>query len=155
MQDGCVFKMDPNLTTLNWSTYLGGNANYAAYNLAVDNNNSVFVTGGTESSNFPTTAGALHPAYMGNIDGFLTHLSPTGSAVLQSTYIGTPSYDQSYFVQLDNVFNVYIYGQSGGAYPVTAGVYSNPASIIRFLLLFSQLFSEAGEELRTLRLLRF
>jgi gliding motility-associated-like protein len=128
MQDGCVFKMDPNLTTLNWSTYLGGNANDAAYNLAVDNNNSVFVTGGTESSNFPTTAGALHPAYMGNIDGFLTHLSPTGSAVLQSTYIGTPSYDQSYFVQLDNVFNVYIYGQSGGAYPVTAGVYSNPNS---------------------------
>ena len=125
LQDGCVFKMDPNLTSLTWSTYLGGSANDAGYNLALDNNNSVYVTGGTESANFPVSVGALHPAYMGNIDGFLTHLSSGGNAVLESTYIGTPFYDQSYFVQLDNFNNVYIYGQTGGAYPVTAGVYSN------------------------------
>lgn len=128
MQDGCVFKMDPNLTSLTWSSYLGGNANDAAYNLAVDGSNSVFVTGGTESNNFPIVAGALHPTYMGGIDGFLTHMNAGGTGLLQSTYIGTPGYDQSYFVQLDNLDNVYIYGQSQGSYPVTAGVYSNPNS---------------------------
>jgi gliding motility-associated-like protein len=128
MQDGCVFKMDANLTSLTWSTYLGGGANDAAYSLALDNTNSVFVTGGTESPNFPVSAGALHGAYMGNIDGFLTHLSAGGNSISQSTYIGTTSYDQSYFVQLDDFFNVYIYGQSQGPYPVTAGVYSNPNS---------------------------
>jgi len=128
LQDGCVFKMDANLTTLNWSTYLGGNANDAAYSLGLDNNNTPYVTGGTESPDFPVSTGALHPAYMGNIDGFLTHLSVSGNSILQSTFIGTSAYDQSYFVQLDNSNNVYIYGQTEGAYPVTAGVYSNPNS---------------------------
>ncbi|MGZ3904664.1 MAG: DUF7948 domain-containing protein [Bacteroidia bacterium] len=127
-QDACVFKMDANLSTLVWSTYLGGSLNDAGYSLGLDNANTVYVTGGTESTNFPTTPGTLHPTYQGNIDGFLTHLSANGSSVLHSTYIGTSKYDQSYFVQLDNNFNVYIYGQTEGAYPVTSGVYSNPNS---------------------------
>ena len=128
MQDGCVFKLNPNLTSLIWSTYLGGSANDAAYNLAIDNNNSVYTTGGTESSDFPISSGAFISTYGGNIDGFLTHLSPNGNALLQSTYIGTAGYDQSYFVQLDVSNNVYIYGQTSGGYPVTPGVYSNPNS---------------------------
>lgn len=128
MQDGCAFKLNPTLSSLIWSTYIGGNANDAAYNLTVDNAGSAYITGGTESGNFPTTAGALHTSYMGNIDGFLTHISTTGNTFLQSTYIGTTGYDQSYFVQLDNLNNVYIYGQTSGGYPITPGVYSNPNS---------------------------
>jgi gliding motility-associated-like protein len=128
LQDGCVFKLNATLSALTWSTYFGGSANDAAYNLAIDNNNTVYFTGGTESPNLPTTTGALHSTYGGNIDGFLAHLSSNGNSLLQSTYIGTSSYDQSYFVQLDVSNNVYIYGQTSGSYPVTAGVYSNPNS---------------------------
>ncbi len=128
LQDGCVFKLDATLSALTWSTYFGGSANDAAYNLAIDNNNTVYFTGGTESPDLPTTTGALHSTYGGNIDGFLAHLSSNGNSLLQSTYIGTSSYDQSYFVQLDVSNNVYIYGQTSGSYPVTAGVYSNPNS---------------------------
>ena len=128
LQDGCVFMLPPDLSSLVWSTYLGGSANDAAYNLAVDFSGTAYVTGGTESTNFPVTAGALHSSYMGSIDGFLTHISAGGNALLQSTYIGTADYDQSYFVQLDNVNNVYIYGQTSGNYPITSGVYSNPNS---------------------------
>ncbi|MEO8759686.1 MAG: gliding motility-associated C-terminal domain-containing protein, partial [Bacteroidia bacterium] len=51
-----------------------------------------------------------------------------GNTLLQSTYIGTSGYDQSYFVQLDKLNNVYIFGQTSGGYPITAGVYSNPNS---------------------------
>jgi gliding motility-associated-like protein len=128
MQDGCVFKLNTTLTSLTWSTYLGGSANDAAYNLAVDNNNSVYVTGGTESLDFPVSPGALNSSYGGNIDGFLIHISSGGNAILQSTYIGTSDYDQSYFVQLDKANNVYIYGQTSGNYPITTGVYSNANS---------------------------
>ncbi|MHB8259885.1 MAG: DUF7948 domain-containing protein [Bacteroidia bacterium] len=128
MQDGCVFKLNPILSSLTWSTYLGGSANDAAYNLAIDNSNGVFVTGGTESNNFPISSGAFHSTYGGNIDGFLTHISSNGSSLQQSTYIGTSDYDQSYFVQLDVSGNVYIYGQTSGNYPITTGVYSNPHS---------------------------
>ena len=128
VQDACALKLSANLSTLIWSSYLGGSANDAAYNLALDNTNGVYVTGGTESADFNITPGAFHAAYGGNIDGFLTHISSNGNSLLQSTYIGTSGYDQSYFVQLDASYNVYIYGQTSGSYPVTAGVYSNPNS---------------------------
>ncbi|MBA3705335.1 MAG: SBBP repeat-containing protein, partial [Bacteroidetes bacterium] len=123
MQDGCAFKMNSTLSTMLWSTYLGGTANDAAYNIAVNSKNEAYVTGGTESNNFPTTTGVLKPAYSGAIDGFVTHISPTGS-LLQSTYLGTTGYDQAYFIQTDKSDNVYVCGQTSGKYPITAGVYS-------------------------------
>src|SRR5665213_1861309 len=59
-------------------------------------------------------------------DGYVSHLNAAGSSLLQSSYIGTSGYDQAYFVQLDQSSNVYLFGQTAGAYPVTGGVYSNP-----------------------------
>jgi len=128
LQDACVFKLDATLSSLVFSTYLGGNQNDAGYNLALDANGDIYVTGGTESANFPSTAGTIKPAYGGNIDGFITHLNAAGTSILRSTFIGTAGYDQSYFIQLDKFGNVFVYGQSNGGYPVTGGVYSNPGS---------------------------
>ena len=130
LQDGVILKMNPNLTTLNWATFIGGTLNDACYSLDVDNtNNPVFVTGGTESSNFPTTAGAYHTTYQGGAaDGFLLHLNSTGTGLLASTFVGTNQYDQSYFVKLDKNNNPYIFGQTAGAYPVVGSVYSNANS---------------------------
>lgn len=128
MQDGCVFKFNPALTTLVYSSYLGGSSNDAAYNLALDALNGVYVTGGTESSNFPVTANALDVTYGGAIDGFVTHISPAGNAIQQSTFLGTSLYEQSYFVQIDYDNHVYLYGQCSGNYPITPGTYFNSNS---------------------------
>jgi len=128
-QDGCVFKLDNTLSHLLWSTYLGGNGDDACYGLALSAGNSVYVTGGTASTNFPTTAGALHTSYLGGpCDGFVAHLDNTGASLQQSTFVGTTGYDQSFFVQLDRNDNVYLYGQTGAGYLVTPGTYSNPNS---------------------------
>jgi gliding motility-associated-like protein len=127
-QDGCVFKLNPTLSILLWSTYLGGSSDDAAYSLKLDNNDNVYVCGGTSSSNFPTTAGAIQPVYGGDIDGSITKISSNGSKILHSTYVGTAGYDQTYFLDVDSNFNVYIMGQSLGNFPITAGTYSNPNS---------------------------
>lgn len=128
-QDAVVFKFNPDFSTLLWSTYLGGSDNDAGYALAIDDSSNVYVTGGTRSSNFPTTPGALHTSYLGGkADGYVTKIKNDGSAVLFSTLWGTPQYDQSYFVQLDKESDVYIVGQTEGSIPVTAGVYNNPGS---------------------------
>jgi gliding motility-associated-like protein len=128
MQDGCVFKFDPTLTSLIFSSYLGGSDNDAAYNLAIDSQDRIYVTGGTESINFPTTPGVIKPAYQGAIDGFVTHFSFSGSSILQSTYIGTNKHDQTYFIQTDKNDNVYLFGNCRGSYPISANTYSNPNS---------------------------
>jgi len=139
LQDGVVFKMNSTLTTLLWSTYLSGSGSDAAYALAFDTSqNSIYVAGGTNSADFPTTAGTLHPAAYGggtglsNTDGFLLKFNTSAPYNLQKgTYIGTTGhYDQVFGVQVSETSNdVYVMGQSlGGAFPVTAGVYSNPNS---------------------------
>lgn len=127
-QDGCVFKMSNDLSTMFWATYLGGSEDDAAYYLDIDPNQNVYVTGGTSSSNFPITAGAFNTNYGGLIDGYITRLQSDGSNILQSTFIGTSEYDQSYFIQLDKNFDVYICGQTKGNYGFSPGVYANPNS---------------------------
>ena len=129
-EDGVVCKFNPGLTGLIYSTYLGGSLNDACYSIDIDqSNNSLYVCGGTESANFPTTPGVMHTTAIGGIDGFLTHFNATGTALIASTFIGTSLYDQCYFVKLDKNRQPYIMGQTtGNAYPVSASVYTNPNS---------------------------
>ncbi|MBA3971806.1 MAG: SBBP repeat-containing protein, partial [Bacteroidetes bacterium] len=127
-QNGCAFKLDNNLTALQWSTYLGGSAADAAYSIKPSPSGNVFVTGGTLSSNFPVTPGVIKPMYSGGCDGFVTSLSGASGASVSSTYIGTAAYDQSYLLEIDINNDVFIAGQTKGAYPVSPGVYTNPGS---------------------------
>jgi gliding motility-associated-like protein len=131
-QDGVVMKLNPTLTSLTWSTYLGGSTDDAGYVLALNKPQTLlYVAGGTNSSDFPATAGSYHSSYQGGLaDGFVARFQNSGTYQLQKcTYMGTANYDQCYGVQIDNQDSVYIMGQSlGGQFPVTPGVYSNPNS---------------------------
>jgi len=125
MQDAVVFKFDQNLSQLQWSTYLGGSNNDAGYALFLAANNEVYVTGGTRSNNFPTTTSAYDATFNGGkADGYIARLSANGTNLLSATYFGTSNYDQSYFIQLDDNQNVYVYGQSLGSMPVINASYS-------------------------------
>lgn len=128
-QDAVVFKLNPDFTSLLWSTYLGGTDNDAGYAIVLDDSLNVFVSGGTRSNNFPTTPGVVKPTYCGGkADGYITKIKNDGSAILLSTYWGTAAYDQTYFVQLDKNDNVYVVGQTAGTMPVIGAVYNNPNS---------------------------
>lgn len=125
IQDAIVIKMDSNLTTLHFSTYLGGSNIDAGFGLKQDVNNDWVIIGGTASSDFPTTAGVLNPNYLGGItDGFVSVLSSNGSSLLRSTFLGTSDYDQSFILDIDANNLIYVYGQTRGSYPVTPNVYS-------------------------------
>ncbi len=127
--DGVVFKMPGDLSKLTWSTYLGGNADDGSYGLIVDRSLNVYVTGGTASSNFPATPGAFKATYGGGrSDGYISKIKNDGAALIASTFIGTAQYDQCFLLQFDKNFDVYTVGQSLGAMPVSAGVYSNANS---------------------------
>lgn len=129
-QDGVVFELNPDCSSLLWSTFLGGSNNDACYVISFDktNPNILYVAGGTASANFPTTTGTLNSSYQGGIDGFIVRFNTLSKAITASTFIGTNAYDQIYGVQTDDSNNVYIMGQTQGAYPTTPGVYSNPNS---------------------------
>ncbi|GAB4375189.1 MAG: hypothetical protein Kow0075_01400 [Salibacteraceae bacterium] len=127
--DGVVFKFNSTLTSLLWSSFIGGSEADAAYSLQFDPSFNVFITGGTMSNDFPTTNNVIHPTYGGNVDGWVAKISNNGQTLLASTYLGTSAYDQSFFVQLDFSGNVYCVGQTLGSYPITpTSVYNNPNS---------------------------
>lgn len=115
-QDGCLLKLDPDLQNLLHSTYLGGSQPDATYAVAVDSDDHLIVSGGTASSNFPTTSGVISSTYNGGTaDGYIAKLSPDLSQLVHSTYYGTDQYDQLYFVQLDSEGSIYVFGQTRGS----------------------------------------
>jgi gliding motility-associated-like protein len=125
--DACIFKLNNDCSQLLSSTYLGGSTADAAYGIKLDSIGQIYVTGGTSSIDFPTTAGVIHTTYQGGVtDGFIAKFTANGSSLLNATYLGTAAYDQSFFVEIDGDGDVYVTGQSLGSYPVTAGVYNNP-----------------------------
>tara|TARA_Y100000589_G_scaffold332313_1_gene391629 strand:+ start:1486 stop:5259 length:3774 start_codon:yes stop_codon:yes gene_type:complete len=111
--DGCIIKLDNNLENIIWSSYLGGDFHDAIYSLALDPNEDIYVTGGTSSSTFPISVNALQINNQGGrSDGFVSQISSNGQQILNSTYFGSSSYDQSYFVETDRNGNVYLLGQT-------------------------------------------
>lgn len=112
-QDGVVFCLSPDLSQLAWSSYLGGSNDDAIFSISLDNEENVFVTGGTVSSDFPTTANAYNQTFNGgSTDAFVAKITPNGTFLLTSTFFGSPAYDNAYFVRTDKNDNVYICGQT-------------------------------------------
>ncbi|GAA0874590.1 hypothetical protein GCM10009118_09980 [Wandonia haliotis] len=128
--DGVIMKFSPDLATLLQSTYWGGNGRDACYAIKFDSNNSIYVAGGTRSGDFTTTPGVIQPNHNGvtQPDGFITKFDASGTSVLSSTLLGTPAYDQAFFLQIDRYDDVFVLGQTTGSITPSAGVYGNPNS---------------------------
>jgi len=125
-QDGIVLKFNSTLSSLLFATYFGGSGNDAAYVLSVHSNGNIYIGGGTESSNLPgSTAGTVGPANHGGVDGFVAIINNNGTAIGNTSYIGTSGADQVFGVQFDNSGFPYVMGQTTGNWPVVNATYSN------------------------------
>src|SRR5262249_20996921 len=77
----------------------------------------------TNSRDFPTTPGALQSSLGGYSDGFVLKLNGTGSALVQSTYLGGSNDDSIGGLALDPLGNAYVTGATYSAdFPITSGV---------------------------------
>ncbi len=114
-----VTKINPEGSTLVYSTYLGGSLNDEAYAIALDSSNNAYIGGYTASTNFPTVA-PLQPYNGGgtNQDAFITKVNSEGSAWIYSTYIGGSSTEWLYGIAAEPSGNVFITGSSKTGYPL-------------------------------------
>jgi PKD repeat protein len=106
-----------------YSTFLGGSGYDYAQAMVIDYSGNAYITGYTNSANFPTKTGAYDTTYNGNYDVFVSKLNATGSALLYSTYLGGSGSDYGYGITVDNVGNAYITGYTNSAtdFPTTSG----------------------------------
>lgn len=134
--DAFLFRLNPALTSLEMSTYCGSSGGDSGFGVQFSSTGDIYLTGGTSSSSLPMAGSPATSTYGGSVDGYIMRYAENGQ-LLSSTFVGTSSYDQSFFVQLNTSDEVYVVGQTHGAYPVTPGKYSNSGSS-QFIHKFSQ-----------------
>jgi Beta-propeller repeat len=123
--DAFVTKLNADGSALVYSTYLGGSGGEAGSGLAVDHAGHAYLTGYTNSTDFPTTKHAYQDSLGGGFyDAFVTKLSPNGSALVYSTYLGGNQSDYGNEVAVDWAGNAYVAGSTfSDNFPTTAGAY--------------------------------
>jgi hypothetical protein len=105
--------------TLQYSTFLGGSAADQANAIAIDTADCIYVTGYTQSSDFPT-AGPLQPL-VGLTELFVTKLSANGSTLIYSTFLGGSAQDIGQGIAVDSAGEVFVTGFTGSSdFPTTA-----------------------------------
>ena len=117
-QDAFVAKINPAGTAWVYATYLGGNAVDEGYGIAADAAGNAYVTGQTNSTNFPLQS-AYRNSTHSSVDAFVTKLNPAGSALVYSTYLGGSAADQGTAIAVDSSGNAYVAGFAGSTdFPV-------------------------------------
>jgi hypothetical protein len=95
-----------------YSTYLGGGGDDSGNSIAVDSTRNVYVTGFTQSVNFPTKAGALDTTLGGFSDAFVTKLNAAGTSLVYSTYLGGSGFETGSGIAVGSLGNAYVTGQT-------------------------------------------
>ncbi|MGB1204469.1 MAG: T9SS type A sorting domain-containing protein [Chitinophagales bacterium] len=111
-QDGVLFKLNNDLSTLEWSTYLGSSENDMCFGLRLDENENIYVCGAAGADDFPSVVGGYEETHIGGNDAFILHISADGSNILNSTFSGGILNDWAFFIDIDNEGDVAIFGQT-------------------------------------------
>jgi hypothetical protein len=129
-QDAFVVKLNAAGSLLAFATFLGGGLNDGGRAIAVDGNDSVYVTGYAESADFPTTAGALDTTHNGSQDAFVAKLRATAdSGLAYATFLGGTLEDRGHAVAADSAGNAYVMGRTESPdFPSTAGAFATSLS---------------------------
>jgi hypothetical protein len=128
--DAFVAKINPAGSALVYSSFLGGSWTDFATGIALDSGGNAYVTGFTESADFPTTPGAPQTVCNGGSgcdqigDAFVAKINPTGSALVYSTYLGGSNYDRTFGIAVDGTGHAEVVGGTESAdFPVTPGAF--------------------------------
>lgn len=119
-----VAKLNPAGTAFVYTTYFGGSGVDSGAAISVDQSGAAYVTGRTESADFPASPGALQGELKGSSDAFVLKLNPAGSALGYATFLGGSNLEEGVGIGLDAAGNVYAGGNTRSAdFPVSSGAY--------------------------------
>src|SRR5439155_16790218 len=131
-----VTKLNPTGSALVYSTYLGGTSTGSSAGvsseggrgIAVDADGNAYVTGTTDSTNFPTTPGAFQTSSSGSGAAFVTKLNASGTGLIYSTYLGGSQGGNGNGIAVDAAGNAYVTGGAGANFPTTPGAFQTSLS---------------------------
>ena len=112
--DAFVSKLDPAGTNLVYSTFLGGSDTDQGTGIAVDGDGAAYVTGNTNSPNFPT-ASPVQGRKDADTDAFVSKINPAGAALVYSTYLGGGGADGGTAIAVDRGGNATVVGSTASS----------------------------------------
>jgi uncharacterized repeat protein (TIGR01451 family) len=120
-QEGFVTKLSPGGGSLLYSTFLGGSGNDVIIGLSLNSAGMAFVTGQTDSTDFPITASAFKKTLPAGVtNAFVTALQPDGKSLFYSTLLGGGKHTTGWSVVVDPAWNAWVAGSTQDSdYPVT------------------------------------
>ncbi|HKQ73839.1 MAG TPA: SBBP repeat-containing protein [Blastocatellia bacterium] len=107
--DAFVTKINAAGSALLASTYLGGNLSEVGNSIAIDSFGNIYITGVTNSTNFPTV-NPIQAQNRGGNEAFITKFGPSGSALVYSTYLGGSNDDRGSALAVDSLGTAYVSG---------------------------------------------
>lgn len=132
--DVLVTKLSSDGSSLIYSTFIGGSDSDRGLDIFVDDNGTVYVAGFTNNAteNYPTTDDAFSTEQGGGLcDAFVTKLSPNGSALVYSTFIGGSEIDMVVGIDVNDNGNAFVVGYTMDGetdYPTTSGAHNETNS---------------------------
>jgi hypothetical protein len=113
-QDAFIFKVAPDGKSLVYSTGFGGSYSDRPFGVAVDASGAAYVTGGTESGDFPTTSNAVQPQHDrdGWLHVFVVKFAPEGGAMIYGTYLAGSRPDIGAAIAVDTAGAAYVTGKT-------------------------------------------
>ena len=125
--DAFVAKINPEGSALVYSTYLGGSGFDFGSSIAVDGAGNAYVTGGTDSKDFPVINPLQSTYGGGNSDGFVAEINSEGSALVYSTFLGGSGDENLYgtpAIAVDSTGNTYVTGSTNSTdFPVSPNAF--------------------------------
>ena len=119
--DGFLAKLNAAGSALVFATYLGGMANDTAAAVALDASGNIYVTGQTQSSNFPVLNAVQ--AANSESDAFVVKMNAAGQ-IVYATYLGGTGLNNGTGIAADSSGNAYVTGFTDAPdFPVTASAY--------------------------------